>query len=286
MTMKSSFLKVQSKDEAVVRIEPAEGWASVDLHELWQHRELLLYLVGRDLRALYANTGLGVLWTILQPLATAIVITIVLGIFARIPTGNIPYGLVAFSGLVVWSYFATAVKGGCESMVANANLMTKVYFPRLIIPAVPILAGLVDLAVLILVLLGAMLFYGRMPQLSWLIIPIPVILTLALALGASLWLSALNVKYRDVGRLVPLILQIGLYASPIVYPYNIIPEFWRSVYALNPVVGVVNSMRWALFREAGFPFSELLISAFVAAVLIVSGAVVFQRIERLMADIV
>jgi lipopolysaccharide transport system permease protein len=278
--------KPNSNHMPVVRIEPLQGWAPVNFRELWRHRELLFYLVKRDVRALYVNTALGVFWTVLQPLATAIVVTIVLGMFARIPSGEIPYGLVVLSGLVLWGYFATAVQSGCQSMLANANLMTKVYFPRLIIPAVPIMAGLVDLAVLVIVLLGALVFYGMMPQLSWIFIPVPTVLMIALALGASLWLSALNVQYRDVGRMLPVFLQIGLYASPIVYPYGIIPEPWRGVYALNPVVGIVNSMRWALFREAGFPFSELLISAFVAAALIASGAVVFQRIEKSMADIV
>lgn len=282
----SSGDKRASDQPPAMRIQPAQGWVPVDLSELWQHRDLLFYLVRRDVRSLYANTGLGVVWTVLQPLATAIVITIVLGIFARIPTGEIPYGLVALSGLVLWSYFSTVVQSGCQSMLANASLMTKVYFPRLIIPAVPILAGLVDLAVLIIVLLGAMLFYGIMPQLSWIVIPVPLILMIALALGASLWLSALNVQYRDVGRLVPVILQIALYASPILYPYAIIPERWRWIYALNPVVGIVNAMRWALFREAGFPFGELAISILVALSLIVSGVFFFQRVEKLMADIV
>lgn len=286
MQHSSSGEKRASDRPPGMRIQPAQGWVPVNISELWEHRALLVYLVNRDVRSLYANTALGVLWTVLQPLATAIVITIVLGMFARIPTGGVPYGLVALSGIVLWSYFGTVVQSGCQSMLANASLMTKVYFPRLIIPAVPILAGLVDLAVLIIVLLGAVLFYGIMPQLSWVFIPVPLILMIALALGASLWLSALNVQYRDVGRLVPVILQIAMYASPILYPCAIIPERWRGIYALNPVVGIVNAMRWALFREGEFPFFELTVSILVAVSLIASGVFVFQRIEKLMADIV
>ena len=278
--------KKESDQEPTIRIQPAEGWVPVNISELWEHRALLVYLVRRDVRSLYANTVLGVLWTVLQPLATAIVVTIVLGMFARIPTEGIPYGLVALSGLVPWSYFSTSVQSGCISMSANASLMTKVYFPRLIIPTVPILAGLVDLAVLIIVLLGAMLFYGIMPQLSWILIPVPLILMIALALGASLWLSALNVQYRDVGRLLPVVIQIATYASPIVYPYAIIPEKWRGIYALNPVVGIVKAIRWALFGQNEFPFVELSVSILLAVSLIVSGVFVFQRIERVMADIV
>jgi lipopolysaccharide transport system permease protein len=269
-----------------VRIEPLQGWAPVDLRELWKHRELLFYLVKRDVRASYVNTALGVFWTVLQPLATAIVITIVLGMFARIPSGEIPYGLVVLSGLVLWSYFSIAVQSGCQSMLVNAQLVTKVYFPRAIIPVVPILAGLADLAVLVIVLLGALVFYGMMPQLSWLFIPVPAVLMIGLALGSSLWLSALNIQYRDVGRLLPVVLQIGLYASPILYPYSIIPESWRGIYGLNPVVGIVNAMRWALFKQTDFPSSELAISVSILLAMMVSGMAVFQRFEKSMADIV
>jgi lipopolysaccharide transport system permease protein len=171
-------------------------------------------------------------------------------------------------------------------MLANAHLMTKVYFPRLIIPAVPVMSGLVDLVILVAVLLGTLLVYGMTPGVSWLFIPVPMLFMIALALGTSLWLSALNVQYRDVGRMLPVLLQIGVYASPIIYPYSIIPEHWRGIYGLNPVVGIVNGMRWSLFREGEFPLIELAISGFLILAILVSGVVVFQQFEKSMADIV
>jgi lipopolysaccharide transport system permease protein len=286
MKNENSVEALKSSQMDVMRIEPLEGWVPVNLLELWQHRELLFYLVKRDVRASYASTGLGVFWTVLQPLATAIVITIVLGMFARIPSGEVPYGLVVLSGLVLWGYFATAVQSGCQSMLTNAHLMTKVYFPRLIIPAVPVMAGLVDLLVLVAVLLGTLVCYGIMPAVFWLFIPVPMLLMIVLTLGTSLWLSALNVQYRDVGRILPVILQIGVYASPIIYPYALIPENWRVIYGLNPIVGIVIGMRWALFREGGFPFSELVTSIVITVVILISGIAVFQRFEKSMADIV
>ncbi len=268
----------------VVRIEPPQGWAPVNLAELWQHRDLLYYLVWRDILSLYANTGLGVLWTVLQPLSTAVVITVVLGLLARIPVGDVPYALIVLSGLVPWTYFSSAVSSGCLSMLANANLMTKVYFPRLIIPIVPILAGLVDLAVLVIVLLAASLIYGVLPRLEWLLIPVPLILAVALALGSSLWLSALNVEYRDVGRVLPILLQAWLYASPIIYPVSLVPENFQFVYSFNPIVGIVITMQWALLGTGAFPVVPLIITTGVSLVLIVSGAFVFRRMEDTMAD--
>ena len=270
----------------VMRIQPSRGWKMVDLRELWQHRDLLFYLAWRDIRVVYSNTGLGILWVILQPLATALIITIVFGMFARIPSDNLPYAVLALSGLVLYNYFSITVSQAAYSMVNSAYLLTKVYFPRLIIPAVPILTGLVDFTVLLTVLLVLTLFFGILPTVAWIFLPVPILLNIALALGIGLWVSALNIQIRDLGKFIPVLLQIGIYASPVFYPSSLVPEYLRGLYSLNPLVGIIDGLRWSLFGVGSFPGTSLMISAMVAFSLIVSGAFVFRKIEDNAADVI
>lgn len=271
---------------SVRRIQPSRGWRAVDLQEFWQHRNLLFHLVWRDIRVLFSNTGLGVLWIVIQPLATAIVITIVLGYFARIPTNNIPYPLVVLSGLVLYNYFSVVVIQMANSMVNSAYLLSKVYFPRLIIPTVPILTGLIDIMVLLFVLLVVAYLYNIQPTAAWLFLPIPILINIILTLGVGLWVSALNVFYRDVGKAIPIILQIGIYACPIFYFSNLVPEPWRGVYSLNPIVGVVDSLRWSLLGVGPFPSFPLAVSIVAALLLFVSGIYFFRRMEEKAADVI
>jgi lipopolysaccharide transport system permease protein len=270
----------------VTRIQPTRGWAMVDLHELWQHRDLLFYLVWRDIRVIFSNTGLGVFWIILQPLSTVVVITIVLGIFARFPSGSTPYPVVVLSGMVLYNYFSIGVNQSANSMIANAYLLTKVYFPRLIIPCVPILVGMVDFLVLFVVLLILSIFFGIWPTLAWLFLPVPIIITIGITLGAGLWLSALNIQFRDVGKFIPIFVQIGFYASPIFYLSNLIPENFRIFYNLNPMVGMIDSFRWALIGKDVFPTVPFITSIVTALLLILSGVFVFRRMEENAADVV
>jgi lipopolysaccharide transport system permease protein len=258
----------------------------VSLGELWQHRDLMFYLVLREIRVATASTSLGFLWLVVQPLALAGVLTVVLGIFIKVDTGGVPYALVVLSGLLPWNYVNNAVARASSSMVANSYLLTKVYFPRLIIPAVPVLAGLVDFAVLFGILVVIALGFGVVPALTWLFLPVPALMAIGLTIGAGLWLSALTVRYRDVGNMIPVMLQIGTYASPILYPSSLVPERWRWLYDLNPMVGIVDGVRWALLGESMFPQRPLAISAAAIVALVATGVFYFRATEDNAADIV
>jgi lipopolysaccharide transport system permease protein len=269
-----------------IRIEPPRKWAPVSMRELWQHRDLMRYLVAREMRAATASTSLGFLWLVLQPLAIAVVLTIVLGIFIRVPTGNVPYALVVLSGLLPWNYVNGGIARASSSMVANSHLLTKVYFPRLIIPAVPILASLIDFGVLFLIVVALTLMFGIAPAVSWLFLPVPALMAIGLTVGAGLWFSSLTVRYRDVGNLLPVLLQIGMWASPVLYPSSLVPSQWRWLYDLNPMVGIVDGIRWALFAQEQFPSGPLAISAIELIALIVTGVLYFRITEDTAADIV
>jgi lipopolysaccharide transport system permease protein len=272
--------------ESHIRIEPSQGWTAVRVSELWQHRDLMFYLVLREIRSATASTNLGFVWLLIQPLSIAIVLTVVLGIFVRVPTGGIPYSLVVLSGLLPWNYVSNSVARASSSMIANSHLLTKVYFPRLIIPAVPVLAGLVDFAVLFVILIALSLLFGVVPAPTWLFLPLPALLVIGVASGAGLWFSALTVRFRDVGNMVPVMLQIGTWASPVLYPSSLVPERWRWLYDLNPMVGIVDSIRWALFAQESFPTRPIVISVIAIVALITTGVVYFRIVEDTAADIV
>lgn len=282
--MSSSAL--QPASAPVIRIQPTRGWAALNLRELWAYRELLYFLVWRDVKVRYKQTALGVAWVVLQPLATTLIFTIVFGNLAKMPSGDLPYAVFALAGLVPWNYFAGAFARGSTSLVASAHIVSKVYFPRLVIPIASVLAGLVDLGIVLLLLFALMLVYGIAPTPAILLLPLFLLLATATALGVSLWLSALNVQYRDVNYLTPFIAQFWLYATPVVYPSSLIPERWRALYGLNPMAGVVEGFRWALFGTGEAPGPMLLVSVLMVLALLVSGAFVFRRMEKSFADIV
>jgi lipopolysaccharide transport system permease protein len=278
----------QQQKEAmpVIYLKPTKGWLSVDFNELWRYRELIYFLTWRDIKVRYKQAVLGIAWALLQPVLTVLIFTVVFGILLQTPSQGLPYPLFAISALLPWQLFANALQRSSISLVGNANLITKIYFPRLAIPLSSIMAALVDFGVSFFVLIGMMVYYRYMP--GWNILWLPVIILFALltALAVGLWLSAINVQYRDVQHMVPFIVQVWMYASPIVYPIEIIPEgIWRTLYGLNPMVGVIQSYRWALLG-GDQPDATMLISIVVVLVLLVSGVYYFRRMEKTFADIV
>ena len=270
----------------VIRIKPTRGWAPIHLGDLWEYRELLYFLIWRDVKVRYKQTALGVAWVVLQPLATTLIFTVIFGNLAKISSGNLPYAVFAMAGLVPWNFFSGAFTRGSGSLVGSAHLISKVYFPRLIIPIAGVLGGLVDMAIVMVLLFALMLYYGIVPTLAVLTLPLFVLMAIGTALGVSLWFSALNVQYRDVNYLVPFIAQFWLYATPVVYPSSLIPEKWRVIYGLNPMAGVVEGFRWALFGTGEGPGPMLLVSVAMVAFILVSGAFFFRRMERTFADII
>ena len=273
-------------DVLVTEIQPSSGWVAVRLGELWEYRELLYFLIWRDLKVRYRQTLLGASWAILQPFSTMVVFTVFFGRIAGLPSDGIPYPLFAYTALVPWTFFAQGLTLSSNSIVANQALIRKVYFPRLVIPIATIASIVVDFAIASLVLLMMMAYYGVVPtaHLAWL--PLLFLLALVTALGAGLWLSALNVLYRDVQYIVPFIVQVWLFSTPIVYPSSLIPAEWRSLYGLNPMAGVVEGFRWALLDTDTRPGPMVLASAVAAVVLLVGGLLFFRRMERSFSDVV
>jgi lipopolysaccharide transport system permease protein len=267
-------------------IEPSRGWVALQLDRLWRYRELLYFLVWRDVKVRYKQTALGIAWVVLQPLATTLIFTMIFGKLAKMPSDNLPYAIFALAGLVPWNYFSAALSRGGTSLIGSAHLISKIYFPRLIIPIAAVLSGLVDLAVVLGLLFGLMLFYGIVPSLMSFTLPFFLLLAIATALAISLWLAALNVQYRDVGYLIPFLAQFWLYATPVVYPASLIPEPWRGLYSVNPMVGVVEGFRWALFGTAQAAWQCVAVSVVTVTVLLVSGLFFFRRMEKIFADVV
>lgn len=274
-------------DEPLFKIRPAGSWAAVaGVGELWAHRELFYFLVWRDLKVRYRQTILGAGWVVLQPLLTTLVFTVFLGQLVRVPAGDAaPYPLFAYSGLLLWTFFSNAVSSAGYSLVASAPVITKVYFARMIVPSAAVAVRLVDFVIGSLILVALMAYYGVSG--AWGLLALPVIVAelalLALAIGA--WVSALNVRYRDVGTMLPVLLQLWMFASPIVYPSSLVPESWRWLYSLNPVVGVADGFRAALFGLR-FDWPGLGLSAAVTLVLFVYSVRAFRRMEETFADVV
>lgn len=267
-------------------IEPIHGWANLKLKELWEYRELLYFLIWRDVKVRYKQAALGAAWAILQPLLTMLIFSVIFGMFAKVPSEGTPYPLFAFVALVPWNFFATSLGQSSNSVVGSANLITKVYFPRLAIPLASVLAGLVDLGIAFLVLLAMMVYYKRMPTIHVLWLPAFVLLELCAAVGVGFWLSAMNVKYRDVRYVVPFLVQFWMYASPIIYSSSMIPARYRTLYALNPMVGVVDGFRWALLGAKTAPGPVLFVSAAATVAFLIGGAMYFRRMEAQFADVV
>lgn len=267
-------------------IRPGTGWAPIDFRELLEYIELLFYFTWRDIKVRYKQTLLGGAWAIIQPFFAMVVFSIFFGRLAGISSEGVPYPIFAYSALVPWTYFANAVSQASNSLVAHERMITKIYFPRLLLPASAVLGGLVDLAVASVVLLGMMAFYGIVPTAAILTLPLFVLLTAATALGVGLWLSALNVEYRDVRYATAFLIQFWLFATPIAYPSSLVPERWRTLYGLNPMAGVVEGFRWALLGDARPPGPLLLVSVATVVAVLVSGAFYFRRMETTFADVV
>lgn len=272
-------------EDPLVIIEPNKGWRALDLRDLWAFRELLYFLTWRDVKVRYKQTELGIAWAIIQPLFTMLVFTLFFGRLAGLPSDNIPYPLFAYAGLLAWTYFSNAITSSGNSLVGSANLITKVYFPRMIIPGAAVTAGLVDFAIAFLILVVLMVYYGVTVTWNILMFPVLVLLTTLLALGIGMWLSALNVKYRDVRFALPFLVQLWMFLSPVIYPASFLPARFRWLLSLNPMTGIIEGYRSALF---GRPFNwiALAASAAITLILLIYSTYFFKRMEKSFADIV
>jgi homopolymeric O-antigen transport system permease protein len=272
--------------EFTLRIEPTRGFFKLDLAAVWEYRELLYFLVWRDVKVRYKQTIIGAAWAILQPLMTMMIFTVIFGNFAKIPSDGLPYSIFAYTALMPWNYFSQAISRGGISLVGEANLIVKVYFPRLIIPIASVVAPLTDFFMSFLVLIVMIAWFGIVP--GWNVLYLPVFLLLALMTGLAvvLWLSPLNVRYRDVSHTIPFLIQFWLYASPVAYPVSLVPEKWRVLYSLNPMVGVIEGFRWTLLGTEAPAFDVIAVSAVMVVVLLLGGIVFFKRMERTFADVI
>ena len=277
---------LHSADQPYLVIEPGKGWVSLKLGELWVYRELLYFLTWRDIKVRYKQTALGAAWAIIQPLFTMLVFSVFFGRLAKIPSDGIPYPIFSFAALVPWTFFANGLSQSSNSLVGSSNLLTKVYFPRLVIPISTVISGFVDFALSFVMLLLMMVYYGKTPTLNIIWLPFFLVLALVTALGVGLWLSALNVEFRDVRYVVPFITQFWMLATPIAYPSTMLSEPWRTIYGLNPMVGVVEGFRWALLGSGTGPGPMVAVSTVMAVVVLITGAFYFKRMERNFADIV
>ena len=292
MTSTTNHLAAQqtAKDTTLTIIEPTKGWASLQLGAVWQYRELLYFMVWRDVKVRYKQTALGVAWIVLQPVIGMVVFSLLFGGLLKVPSGGVPYPVFAYAALLPWNYFASSLTRSSTSLVASSNLITKVYFPRLVIPMAGVLSGLVDFAIAFVILIGLMIFYGIAPTAGVVWLPGFLLLAMLTALGFGLWLSALNVRFRDINQLVPFLVQIWMYVTPVIYGSTLIPERFRFLLGLNPMTGVVEGFRWALLggrlADAQAPGLLFAISIAITLVVLVSGAVFFRRTERTFADII
>jgi lipopolysaccharide transport system permease protein len=270
----------------LVIIGPPGRWTSLGLRELWAYRELLYFLTWRDIKVRYKQTALGAAWAIIQPLSTMVVFSLFFGNLAKIPSEGVPYPLFSFAALVPWTFFANGLTQSANSVVLNQNLVTKIYFPRLAIPVATVLAGMIDFALAFVILLGMMLYYGVTVTVHVLWVVPLFLLAFVAALGVGLWLAALNVQYRDVRYAVPFLVQLWLFATPIAYPSSLLSEPWRTVYGLNPMVGVVEGFRWALLGTHTAPGAMIFASSMAALLVAFGGAMYFRRMEQTFADVV
>ena len=266
-------------------IRPPKKWTPIDIHELWNYRELLSTFIWRDVKIRYKQTALGFLWAIIQPLFMMVIFTFFFGGLANIPSDDVPYPLFVLAALLPWTLFAEGITRSTMSMVTNAAIMTKVYFPRLIMPLSGVLSPLVDFAISMSILVVMMGYYGYVSTLNIVFLPLFIILALATSFGVGLWFSALNVKYRDFQYTIPFMIQLWLFASPVVYPASLLPESLRFLYGLNPMAGVIEGFRWALL-DTGMPSGMIFVSAGVVVTLVISGMFYFRRMEQYYTDIV
>ncbi|OQY27196.1 MAG: phosphate ABC transporter permease [Candidatus Cloacimonetes bacterium 4572_55] len=274
------------KDTPIIRIRPGKGWAPLRPKELWEYRELLYFFTWRDIKVRYKQTVLGAAWAVIQPFFTMIVFSLFFGKLAKIPSDNIPYPIFSYAALVPWSFFSNSLTHGSNSLVENANLIKKIYFPRLLVPTSSVISGIVDFILAFIVLLLMMMFFRITPTIHVVWLPFLLLLAFATSLGVGLWLSAMNVQFRDVRYVIPFLTQFWLFITPIAYPSSLLPEPWRTLYAINPMAGVVEGFRWALLGADTAPGMMIVISSIVSGVILVSGAYYFRRMERSFADVV
>jgi len=272
--------------KTVTLIRPSKGWIPLRLQEVWEYRELLYFLIWRDIKVRYKQTIIGGAWAIIQPFFTMVVFSLFFGWLAKIPSDGIPYPIFSYAALVPWMFFANGLSQSSDSLVGSANLIKKVYFPRIAIPTAAVLSGIVDFVLAFSVLLIMMFFYGIIPTWNIIWLPAFLILTLMTSLGVGLWFSAMNVQFRDVRYTVPFLIQFWLFSTPIAYPSSLLFEPWRTVYAINPMVGVVEGFRWALLGTNTAPGPIIIVSSMTAFMVLVSGAFYFRRMEKTFADVV
>lgn len=267
----------------VTIIKPSKGWMPIDLHELWEFRDLLYFFTWRDLKVRYKQTVLGFMWAIAQPFFTMLVFTLFFGSLVKIPSEGVPYPIFAYTALLPWILFADSMNRSTNSIVANAGIIQKVYFPRLLLPISGILSPLVDFCIAFVILIAMMIYYGIMPTINTILLPLFLLLALATSLGVGLWLSALNAKFRDIQYLVPFATQLWMFSSPVVYSATMIPESYQWIYGLNPMAGVIEGFRWALLGTSA-PSTMIFISAMISIVVLITGAFYFNRMEKTLAD--
>ena len=271
---------------SVIRVQPTRGWIGLQLRELWNYRTLLYFLTWRDVKVRYKQTTLGIGWAIVQPVMNTIIFTIVFGRFIGVQTpGNVPYEIFAFAGMLMWAFFSNALLSASGSVVGNANLISKVYFPRLIVPVSGVMGALPDFCIGFVLLLLLMPFFGLVPGPGILLVPVFLALAIVTALGVGIWLAALTARYRDFRYLVPFLERFWFFASPVAYPSNEITQPWRTLYGLNPMTGVVEGFRWGVLRERP-PSAMILLSVIVALLVLLSGILYFRRVEKTFADLI
>jgi lipopolysaccharide transport system permease protein len=275
-----------SSRDAVRRLQASTGWTALRLGEVWEYRELLYFLTWRDIKVRYKQTVLGATWAVIQPFFTMVVFSLFFGRLAKMPSDGMPYPLFAYAALVPWTFFANGLAQASSSLVGNANVIKKVYFPRLTVPISTVMSEGVDFCLAFAMLVLMMAYFGVMPGVRVLALPLLLLLAVVTSLGAGLWLAALNVRYRDVRYVVPFTTQVWLFATPIAYPSSLLEEPWRTIYGLNPMAGVVEGFRWALLGTDTAPGPLILVSAIAALLLLTGGAFYFRRMERHFADVI
>jgi lipopolysaccharide transport system permease protein len=283
--MAQSVITTKHKDDILI-LKPTHGWGSLNLGEMWKYRELTYFLIWRDIKVRYKQTVLGASWAILQPFLSMVVFSIFFGGFLNVPSEGVPYPIFSYAALLPWGVFSKALNDAGRSLVANRSMITKIYFPRMVIPLSSVLSGLVDFSIAFVVLLGLMWYFRIAPTSNIWTLPFFLVLALMTALGVGLWLSALNVLYRDIGYIIPFLTQFWFYITPIVYPASEVPEQLRYIYALNPMVGVVEGFRWALLNTSTSPGPMVAVSTVISVVILISGMFYFRRMERTFADMV
>lgn len=282
----TQFTKVSSHEPATIYIKPSTGLAALNLKDLWAYRELVYFMIWRDVKVRYKQTMLGAAWAIIQPVLTMIVFTFLFGRIAKLPTdGGIPYPIFSYTALLPWGLFIAALNQASRSLTTNQSMVTKIYFPRLVLPLASILSGLVDFVIAFVILIGLMIYYRVTPSINaiW-ALPLFLLLAIVTALGVALWLAAINVQYRDVNYALPFLTQFWLFITPVAYSSNLISEKWQLVYSLNPMAGVVNGFRWALLGANTGPGPEMTVSVFISILILIGGLFYFRNMEKTFAD--